>query len=85
MENSPLLHDDYQFTNLLLLTTLVLELIKEQVTIEILVIVTIVIIMREMSIHVWFVLFFKPYIYTFQNMIQENLRLINIPDLPKII
>jgi hypothetical protein len=43
MENSPLLHDDYQFTNLLLRTTLVLELNKEQVTIEILVIVTVVI------------------------------------------
>jgi hypothetical protein len=54
MENLPLLHDDYQFTNLLLRTTLVLELNKEQVTIEILVIllVTVIIIVPEMSIHV---------------------------------
>ena len=53
MKNSPLPHNDYQFTNLLLLTTLVRELnIKEQVTIEILVIVTIVIVVPEMSIHV---------------------------------
>jgi hypothetical protein len=74
--------NDNQFTNLLLRITLVLEP-KEQVAIEILVKVTIVITVPEMSIHVWFADFCEPYIYTSKKMIHENLRFINILDVQK--
>jgi hypothetical protein len=75
--------DDNQFTNLLLHITLVLEP-KEQVAIEILVIVIVIITVPKMSIHVWFAVFCEPYIYTSKKMIHENLRFINIPDVQKI-
>jgi hypothetical protein len=80
--------DDNQFMNLLLRITLVLEP-KEQVAIEILVIVIVVITVPEMSIYVWFAVFCEPYIYTSKNLfiylyIHENLRFINKPDVQKI-
>jgi hypothetical protein len=74
--------DDNQFTNLLVRIILVLEP-KEQVAIEILVIVIVVITVPEMSIPVWFAVFCEPYVYTSKKMIHENLRFINIPDVPK--
>jgi hypothetical protein len=77
MVNKLVFLDDNQFTNLLVLEP------KEQIAIEILVIVIVVITVPEMSIPVWFAVFCEPYVYTSKKMIHENLRFINIHDVPK--